>query len=128
MEDYVTHKDFLLLHCSIRLHREAPEAVDIGVGATAADVIRVKHGGHHFTYAAMTFDGDSGGAVILAENCEVVGIHQSTVNAAVELLEQAESLQEQLTAAQQSIKSLVGSTSSGAVALRVDIQEISRYL
>ncbi|KAH9261655.1 hypothetical protein BASA81_000311 [Batrachochytrium salamandrivorans] len=52
------------------------------------EVRLLKMSPHRVVFNAFTFDGDSGGALILSETCEVIGMHAETVNRAHELKRQ----------------------------------------
>ncbi|KAH9244346.1 hypothetical protein BASA81_018242 [Batrachochytrium salamandrivorans] len=90
-------------------------------GFTVHQARIMRQSAHHITYDAETFDGDCGGALILTRNCTVIGMHQETVNRARERkrlnLEDKRSDKQRM---EDSVDSLIASSSKGAVALRLD--------
>jgi hypothetical protein len=71
--------------CNIRMAAEVPDAASVGVAWHHARVVRFRP--HTFLYDSPPFDGDSGGAIVVARTGEVIGLHKELVNAARELLE-----------------------------------------
>ncbi|KAH9249660.1 hypothetical protein BASA81_012629 [Batrachochytrium salamandrivorans] len=76
---------------------------------------------HRVVFNAFTFDGDSGGALILSETCEVIGMHAETVNRAHELKRQKDAdVEERVGEVEDSVESLIRSLNSGALGIRLD--------
>jgi len=89
----------------------------VGVVYNFAKVQIVKN--HHLTYSSATFEGDSGGAIVLRDNGKVIAMHTETVNQARELKRQKE-VEERLDDIEESVQSLINCTSSGCIALRLE--------
>lgn len=107
-------KGVFLVTCNIRVAAEAPEAATVGVAWHHARVVRLHP--QHVLYDAQAFDGDSGGALVIARSGVVIGLHRELVNAARELLEHKGSAGERLNAVEQSVQSLIRGTSFGCIA------------
>jgi hypothetical protein len=65
--------------------KEVPHATSVGVAWQPA-VTSMSRGHRHFLYLAQTFDGNSGGAVVVGRTGEVIGLHQQLVNQAAEVV------------------------------------------
>ena len=111
-------KGVFLVTCNIRVAAEAPEAAAVGVAWHHARVVRLHP--QHVLYDAQAFDGDSGGALVIARSGVVIGLHRELVNAARELLEHKGSAGERLNAVEQSVQSLIRGTSFGCIGVRLD--------
>ena len=83
---------------------------------------------HNFLYDAPPFDGDSGGAIVVARTGEVIGLHKELVNAARELLEHKATVGERLNRVEVSVQSLIRGSSFGCVGVRVDSDVARRLL
>ena len=118
-------KGVFLVTCNIRMAAEAPDAASVGVAWHHARVVRFHP--HSFLYDSPPFDGDSGGAVVVARTGEVIGLHKELVNAARELLEHKATLGERLSRVEVSVKSLIKGTSFGCIGVRLD-SNIARSL
>ncbi|KAH9249578.1 hypothetical protein BASA81_012751 [Batrachochytrium salamandrivorans] len=85
------------------------------------EVRLLKMSPHRVVFNAFTFDGDSGGALILSETCEVIGMHAETVNRAHELKRQKDAdVEERVGEVEDSVESLIRSLNSGALGIRLD--------
>jgi V8-like Glu-specific endopeptidase len=71
---------------------------------------------HHLLYTADTWQGDSGGALVVYSD-ELVGLHMCGVNALKEKFQQMRSLDERITAVEESLESAARSVASGCIAL-----------
>lgn len=111
-------KGTFLVTCNIAMADEAPDVNSVGIAWHSARIVR--YHGRHFMYDAQAFNGDSGGAIVVARTGEVIGLHQELVSHARELIEHAEDTDEQLNAIMVSIKSLIRSSAFGCVGLRLD--------
>lgn len=111
-----------LVTCNIAMAKAVPHATSVGVAWFQAVVSKLHN--RHFMYVADTFDGDSGGAIVIARTGEVIGLHQELVNRRKDLIEQHVSIGKRLTAAEASIKSLVENSTKGCVGLRMDTPEL----
>lgn len=118
-------KGVFLVTCNIRMAAEAPDAGSVGVAWHHARVVRVHP--HNFLYDSPPFDGDSGGAIVVARTGEVIGLHKELVNAARELLEHKATVGERLSRVEVSVKSLIKGSSFGCVGVRLD-SDIARSL
>jgi S1-C subfamily serine protease len=114
-----------LVTCNIRLAAEAPDAASVGVAWHHARVVRFHP--HNFLYDAPPFDGDSGGAIVVARTGEVIGLHKELVNAARELLEHKATVGERLNRVEASVQSLIRGSSFGCVGVRLD-SDVARGL
>ena len=117
-EDALGDNSVFLVTCNIRLAHEAPDITCVSVTIRRAHVTNVHE--HHVLYDAQAFDGDSGGALIIGRSGEVIGLHKEAVNAARELIEQKEALDERLDSVELSVKALVQGTAYGCIGVRVD--------
>lgn len=115
-----------LVTCHFAMTAEATNVNALGISWHKARVIRYHD--HHFMYDAQAFNGDAGGAIVVARTGEMLGLHQELINHARELIEQAEGLDEELDAMQVSIKSLIQGTSFGCLGLRMDLTEVKTAL
>jgi len=113
-------KGVFLVTCNIHVAAEAPEpeAATVGVAWHHARVVRFHP--QHVLYDAHAFDGDSGGALVIARSGVVIGLHRELVNAARELLEHKGSAGERLNAVEQSVQSLIRGTTFGCIGVRLD--------
>ena len=112
--------------CNIRMAAEAPDATTLGVATHKARVIRLHP--HSILYDAPAFDGDSGGAVVVARTGVVIGLHRELVNAAREIIEHKTDLGERLDAFEASLRSLISGTSFGCVGVRLDCDTVRGLL
>jgi len=114
-----------LVACNIRVASEAPDATSVGVAWHHARVVRLH--GHNFLYDSPPFDGDSGGAIVVARTGEVIGLHKALVNSARELLERKTTASVRISRMEASVQSLIRGTSFGCVGVRLD-SDIARSL
>jgi len=112
--------------CNIRMADEAPDATSLGVATHKARVIRLHP--HNILYDAPAFDGDSGGAIVVARTGIVIGLHRELVNAAREIIGQKTGLGKRLDAFEVSLNSLIRGTSFGCVGVRLDCDIVQRLL
>jgi hypothetical protein len=112
--------------CNICMAAEAPDAMTLGVATHKARVIRLHP--HSILYDAPAFDGDSGGAVVVARTGVVIGLHRELVNAAREIIEHKTDLGERLDAFEASLRSLISGTSFGCVGVRLDCDTVRGLL
>jgi hypothetical protein len=120
-------KGIVLVTCNIRPAKEAPEATTVGVAWQPAAVVRMDHP-RHFVFYSQTFDGDSGGAIVVGRTGAVIGLHQLLVNQAEELVNHKLDVGERLNAVERSVKSLISGNALGCVGLRVDAAEVRAAL
>ena len=118
-------KGVFLVTCNIRMAAEVPDVASAGVAWHHARVVRFHP--HNFLFDSPAFDGDSGGAIVVARTGEVIGLHKELVNAARELLEQKASVGVRLNRVEDSVRSLIRGSSSGCVGVRLD-SDIARSL
>ena len=118
-------KGVFLVACNIRMASEAPAVASVGVAWHHARIVRFHP--HNFLYDSPAFDGDSGGAIVVARTGEVIGLHKELVNAARELLEQKATIGERLNRAEVSVQSLIKGSSFGCVGVRLD-SDVARGL
>lgn len=118
----------LIVTC-IRLSR-MERLLEARLGAERAWVERAveKLHTHNFLYDSPPFDGDSGGAIVVARTGAVIGLHKELVNAARELIEHKGGVGDRLNAAELSLQSLIRGTSVGCVAVRTDSEDVQRAL
>jgi len=119
-------KGVFLVTCNIRMAAEAPDAAPVGVAWHHARVVRFHP--HNFLYDSPPFDGDSGGAIVVARTGEVIGLHKELVNAARELLEHKATVGERLNRVEASVQSLMRGLSFGCVGVRLDSDVARRLL
>ena len=115
-----------LVTCNIRMAAELPGVASIGVTWHGARLTRLH--ARHFLYDAMAFDGDSGGAVVVARTGEVFGLHTEIVNAARELLQRKEAVGDRLNNVELSVKSLIRGTAFGCLGVRLDCDAARRMI
>jgi hypothetical protein len=118
-------KGVFLVTCNIRMAAEVPDAASVGVAWHHARVVRFHP--HNFLYDSPPFDGDSGGAIVVARTGEVIGLHKELVNSARELLEHKATVGERLSRVEVSVQSLIKGSSFGCVGVRLD-SDIARSL
>lgn len=111
-------KGVFLVTCNIRMAAEAPDAASIGVAWHHARVVRFHP--HNFLYDSPAFDGDSGGAIVVARTGEVIGLHKELVNSARELFDHKATVGGRLSRAAASVQSLIKGSSFGCVGVRLD--------
>jgi hypothetical protein len=87
----------------------------------------VKTHQHNFLYDSLPFDGDSGGAIVIAQTGAVIGLHKELVNAAREIIEHKQ-VGDRLNAMELSLQSLIRGNSVGCVAVRTDSEEVRKML
>jgi hypothetical protein len=97
---------------------QAPDAIDVSFCVIPAFLIKLTP--HHLVYTSSLFSGDTGGAVLIASDGSLRGVHQQTVNQASEMLGTSASS----AAVAKSINSLISGLSSGFIGLRLDAQEV----
>ena len=119
-------KGVFLVTCNIRMAAEAPDAASIGVAWHHARVVRFHP--HNFLYDSPAFDGDSGGAIVVARTGEVIGLHKELVNAARELIEHKATVGERLNRVEASVQSLIKGSSFGCVGVRLDSDTVHGFL
>ena len=71
---------------------------------------------HYILYESNTWSGDSGGALIVYDG-QLAGIHLAMVNDLDNRIDQKGTLKERMTSVEASVKSIIGSMSSGCVGL-----------
>jgi len=120
VSQHVSIEEFTLatLHVGLsKEHREDGLEFEVGIAYHNASVLRTTP--HHLSYEAMSFDGDSGGALVLRRNGHVVGMHLSTVNRARELKRHKE-VDDRLEDIEESVDTLIKGTAVACLALRLD--------
>jgi len=115
-----------LVTCNFRMAAEAPDVASLGVAWHHARVVKLHT--HNFLYDSPPFDGDSGGAIVVARTGAVIGLHKELVNAARELIEHKRGVGDRLNAVELSLQSLIRGTSVGCVAVRTDSEDVQRAL
>ena len=118
-------KGAFLVACNIRMASAAPDAASVGVAWHHARIVRLHP--HKFLYDSPSFDGDSGGAIVVARTGEVIGLHKELLSAARELLEHKATIGERLNRVEVSVQSLIKGSSFGCVGVRLD-SDIARGL
>jgi hypothetical protein len=113
---------FVLLTVNIGIAEECPD--DFSRGFTKRPATVAKLSNRHMLVDARSFDGDSGGAIVLARTGKAVGMHLSTVNRVRDHLDPLLVFDERLGAVEASVRDLIDGTSSGCVGLRLDIKEL----
>lgn len=98
------------------IHEELPEWSAGSVGVMPATGVKLSREPHHLLYASDTWPGDSGGALVMYSG-ELVGLHLFGVNAWKEQPQQRHSLDERVTAVEESLESAARSVASGCIAL-----------
>lgn len=121
-----TESSLFLVTCNLRMAAEAPDVTSVGVATHKARVVLVH--AHTILYDAPAFDGDSGGATVVARTGVVIGLHRELVNAARELIEQKRDLGERLDGFEASLRSLIRGTAFGCVGVRVDCDVVRDLL
>jgi hypothetical protein len=113
-------KGVFLVTCNIRVAAEMPAAAaSVSVAAWHhARIVRVHP--RTFLYDSPAFDGDSGGAIVVARTGEVIGLHKELVNFARENLNHKAAVGERLSRAEVSVQSLIKGSSFGCVGVRID--------
>ena len=111
-------KGVFLVTCNIRMAAEAPDIASVGIAWHQARIVSLHP--NNFVYDSVAFDGDSGGAVVVARTGAVIGLHCELVNAARELIAHKEDVGERLNSIEESVKSLIHGSSSGCVGVRID--------
>jgi hypothetical protein len=97
---------------------QAPDAVDVSFCVIPAALIKLTP--HHLMYTSTLFSGDSGGAVLVASDGSLRGLHLKTVNQANEEFRIGAPTEEMVA----SILSLISGLSSGFIGLRLDAQAV----
>ncbi|KAH9261194.1 hypothetical protein BASA81_000898 [Batrachochytrium salamandrivorans] len=116
-----TLRECFLLTWDIGLAQERKVAP--GFSVHRATVSRLST--HHIAYDANTFDGDCGGALILKQDFTVIGMHQETINRALELERLTNDFGGRLSDGENSVESLIRGLSSGAMGLRLEAFEFT---
>ena len=111
-------KGMFLVTCNIRMAAEVPDIASVGIAWHQARIVSLHP--NNFVYDSSAFDGDSGGAIVVARTGAVIGLHCELVNAARELIAHKEDVGERLNSIEESVKSLIHGTSSGCVGVRLD--------
>jgi len=115
---------FVLLTVNIGSAEECPE--DFFRGFTKRPATVAKLSNRHMLVDARSFDGDSGGAILLARTGEAVGMHLSTVNRIRDHIDTQLEMGRRLGAVENSVRDLINRT--GCVWLRLDIKELESAL
>ena len=115
-----------LVTCNIRMAAEVPDVASLGVAWHHARVVKLHT--HNFLYDAPAFDGDTGGAIVVARTGAVIGLHRELASAARERIEHKGGVGDRLNAAELSLQSLIRGTSGGCVAVRTDSEDVQRVL
>lgn len=107
-----------LAMCAFQLgvHDELSEWSSSSVGVMPATGVKLSRQEHHLLYTADTWPGDSGGALVVYSG-ELIGLHVCGVNALKERFEQMRSLDERITAVEESLESAARLIASGCIAL-----------
>jgi hypothetical protein len=121
-----SERGVFLVTCNIRMAAEAPDVASLGVAWHHARV--VKQHARSFLYDSVAFDGDTGGAIVVARTGAVIGLHKELVSAARELIEHKGGVGDRLNAEELSLQSLIRGTSVGCVAVRTDSEDVQRAL
>ena len=111
-------RGMFLVTCNIRMAAEVPEIASVGVAWHQARIVSLHP--NNFVYDSVAFDGDSGGAVVVARTGAVIGLHCELVNAARELITRKENVGDRLNTIEESVKSLIHGSASGCVGVRLD--------
>jgi len=111
-------RGMFLVACNIRMAKELPEISSVGVAWHQARIVSLHP--NNFVYDSVAFDGDTGGAVVVARTGAVIGLHIELVNAARERITWKENGGERLNTIEESVKSLIHGSSSGCVGVRLD--------
>ena len=119
-------KGTFLVTCNIRMAAEAPDVTSLGVAWHHARIVKLHL--HNLLYDSPPFDGDSGGAIVVARSGEVIGLHRELVNAAREVISHKGDVGDRLNAMEVSLQSLLAGNSFGCVAVRIDSSEAQRML
>ena len=109
-------KQLALCAFQLGIHEELHEWSSSSVGVMPATGVKLSREAHHLLYTSDTWPGDSGGALVLYSG-ELVGLHLAGVNALKEQFEQKRTLNERVTAVEESLESAARSVASGCVAL-----------
>jgi hypothetical protein len=112
--------------CGLDAAADARDAAALGVATHTARVVRAHARG--LLLDAPTFDGDSGGAVVVARTGVVIALHRELVSAAREGLEQKTGVGERLGAFERSLQSLIRGAACGCVGVRLDCREVRDLL
>jgi len=118
-------KGIFLVTCNIRMAAELPGVASVSVAWHHARIVGLHP--RHLLYDSSAFDGDSGGAIVVARTGNVIGLHSELVNAARELILRKDDIGERLNDVEQSVLSLIQGTSSGCVGVRLDC-DVARSL
>jgi hypothetical protein len=111
-------KGVFLVTCNIRMATELPDVAAVSVAWHHARIVGLHP--RHLLYDSTAFDGDSGGAIVVARTGNVIGLHSELVNAARELIARKDDFGERLNDVEQSVMSLIRGTTSGCVGVRLD--------
>ena len=111
-------KGVFLVACNIRMAAELPDVAAVRVAWHHARIVGLHP--RHLLYDSSAFDGDSGGAIVVARTGNVIGLHSELVNAARELIARKDDVGERLNGVEQSVLSLIRGSSSGCVGVRLD--------
>lgn len=108
----------ILAAFQIGLHRDLADLdPDHTIGVYQGNIVKTH--ARHFVYSCPSFAGDSGGAIVW-QNGRVIGLHQETVNQALERKRQHEmDLEDRIGSVEESLDSLTANVSSGAIGLSV---------
>jgi hypothetical protein len=107
-----------LAMCAFQLGvlEDLPDWSHSGVAVLPATGVKLSRQQHHLVYSSDTWPGDSGRALVMYHG-ELVGLHLCGVNALKEKFEQKRSLQERVSAIEESLESAAQSVASGCIAL-----------
>jgi hypothetical protein len=115
-------RDLFLVACNIRMAAGALQVASVGIAWHCARLVRLQP--HSFLYDSPPFDGDTGGAIVVASTGAVIGLHRELVSAARERTGAGGRLQ----AEEHSWASLIQEASVGCVAVRTDSEGVRRML
>ena len=116
LEEEVECEDLVLTGYRIGTEEHAPH-FSRRLGFTRASSIVFSSHRRHLFYQCPTYAGDSGAALLLKDG-RLIGIHQATVNALKERLDQAKTINGCVTASEESIDQIIsGSLAQGGCAL-----------
>lgn len=119
-------RSVFLVTCNIRMAAEVPDVASLGVAWHHTRVVKLHT--HSLLYESPAFDGDTGGAIVVARTGVVIGLHRELVHAARERIEHKGGVGDRLNAAELSLQSLIRGTAVGCVAVRTDSEDVQRVL
>jgi hypothetical protein len=100
----------------------APNAVDVSFSVIPATFVKTSK--HRLLYSSVLFSGNDGGAILSSKDGSLRGMHLKSVN------EAREELRTGVTPAEVvgSINSLINGLSGGFFGLRLDIEEVQKFI